>query len=87
MEIDITVYIPKTEETIMFLDYLKNTLKWTTAEGRKITPKDMEKRHIINCMAILNRGGGRIINVKSNEMRKNWIKIFTHELFIREFTS
>ena len=87
MEIGITVYIPKTKETIMFLDYLKNTLKWTTVKGKRITPKDMEKGHIINCMALLNRGGGGIINVKSNEMRKNWIKIFTHELFIREFTS
>ena len=87
MVTDMTVYIPITKETIMFLEYLKNTLKWTTVEGKRITPKDMEKGHIINCMALLNRGGGGIINVKSSEMRKNWIKIFTHELFIREFTS
>ena len=86
MVTDMTVYIPITKETIMFLEYLKNTLKWTTVEGKRITPNDMEKGHIINCMALLNRGGGGIINVKSSEMRKNWIKIFTHELFIREFT-
>ena len=87
MVTDMTVYIPITKETIMFLEYLKNTLKWTTVEGKRITPNDMEKGHIINCMALLNRGGGGIIKVKSSEMRKNWIKIFTHELFIREFTS
>ena len=45
----------------------------------------MNKSHIINGMGLLNRGGGGV-NVVKQESRKNWIRIFTHELFIREFT-
>ena len=85
MVADMTVYIPITKETKMFLEYIKGTLKWVTVNNEKRNPRNMDKSHIINCMELLNRGGGGI-NVVKQESRKNWIRIFTHELFIREFT-
>ena len=48
MEIDITVYIPKTKETKMFLEYIKGTLKWVTVNNEKLNPRNMDKSHIIN---------------------------------------
>ena len=85
MVTDMTVYIPITRETKMFLEYIKGTLKWVTVNNEKLNPRNMDKSHIINCMGLLNRGGGGV-NVVKQESRKNWIRIFTHELFIREFT-